>query len=230
MIAMTKAIVLLSGGIDSAVTLFLSVQKGWHVHPLTFHYHLRPRREVEATERLAELAGRRDQLIEVGLPFLMEAEDLLQEGVDNPRLQEAPPTYVPARNLIFYSIAAHYAEVRAARWIVGGHNGLDSDTFPDATLEFFQGLNRLLVSGLLTASRFPVEIVNPLHGLSKADVIRQAWEHDVPLEHTWSCSHDGGTPCSTCFPCRQRANAFAQVGRQDPLLALPREPFNRARQ
>ncbi len=216
---MERAILLLSGGLDSAVTLYLAREEGWEVHPLSFHYYRRPAREVKATERLADLTGCRGRLIDVDLPFLMEVEDLLEKGVRNTRLKEVPSTYVPARNLVFYSLAAHYAEVRDARWIVGGHNGRDSDTFPDATPAFFEGLNHLLKTGLATARASPVEIVNPLQGLSKADVIRRASELGVPLESTWSCSHDGEAPCGTCFPCTERARAFAQEGREDPLLA-----------
>lgn len=216
---MDRAILLLSGGLDSATTLYLAREEGWEVHPLTFTYHERPSQEVRATDRLAELAGCRDRLIRVDLPFLMEVEDLLEAGGANPRLRAAPPTYVPARNLVFYSLAAHYAEVRGARWIVGGHNGLDPDTFPDATPAFFARLNRLLETGLATARQAPVEIVNPLQGLSKADVVRRAVELHVPLQHTWSCSLDGDAPCGACAPCEERARAFAEAGREDPLLA-----------
>lgn len=219
---MERAIVLLSGGIDSAVALHHARGEGWEVHPLTFHYHQRPHREVQATLRLAEGAGCRERLIEVDLPFLMEVEDLLAAGVDNRLLKDAPPTYVPGRNLVFYSLAAHYAEVRGARWIVGGHNDLDPDTFPDATPAFFRGLNRLLASALATSDGSPVEIVNPLHGMSKVDVLRRAVELDVPLDATWSCSHDEAGPCGVCFPCQQRAEAFALLGRQDPLVAAER--------
>ncbi len=215
---MDKAIVLLSGGIDSAVSLFWSVRRGWDVYPLTFHYFMRPKREVEAVAGLAALSGCQEQVIEVHLPFLMEVEDLLSQGLDNPRLEGAPLTYVPARNLIFYSIAAHYAEVRDARWVVGGHNGLDSETFPDASPGFFRALNGLYDLGLLSAGDSPVEIINPLQGLSKAEVIRLGREHGVPFARTWSCSLDGETPCGTCSSCLERSTAFERAGWGDTLL------------
>ncbi len=218
---MERAIVLVSGGIDSAVSLFMSLQKGWDLYPLTFKYYMRPRREIEATMGLAELAGCREKLIEVDLPFLMEVEDLLHLGLDNHRLEKAPPTYVPARNLIFYSIAAHYAELKDAKWIVGGHNGLDRETFPDAQPEFFEALNRLLGLGLLTARDSRVEIVNPLQGLTKAEVIQVGGDYSVPLERTWSCSLDGAAPCGECSSCQERSRAYERLGLEDPLLAYP---------
>ncbi len=215
---MDKAIVLLSGGIDSAVSLAWSLKKGWEVHPLSFNYHLRPTQETGAVETMAVMCRCEDRVITVDLPFLMEVEDLLDQSIGNRYLREAPPTYVPARNLIFYSIAAHYAEITGARWIVGGHNGSDSETFPDASQAFFQGMSDLLGHSLLTSERAPVEIVNPLHGLSKAEVIRLGVRMDVPLEATWSCSFDEENPCGRCRSCHERAQAFDEVGVEDPLV------------
>ncbi len=215
---MERAIVLLSGGIDSAVSLLWSMDRGWEIYPLTFQYHLRPERERAAVEMLTNLCGCKDKLISVDLPFMMEVEDMQKLGVENPLLARAPLTYVPARNLVLYSIAAHHAEVTGARWIVGGHNGPDSDTFPDADPEFFSVLNELLGRSLLTSAELPVTIVNPLQGLSKSQVIRLGVELGVPLAETWSCSLDRKTPCGECHSCQERAGAFEGAGLEDPLL------------
>ncbi len=215
---MEKAIVLVSGGLDSGVSLVWSLQQGWEVYPLTFDYHLRPRQERRAVKILTALCDCEERTIAVDLPFMMEVEDILKHGTGNPSLREAPLTYVPARNLIFYSIAAHHAEVTGARWIVGGHNGADSLTFPDANPEFFGALNRLLHNSLLTSEEVPVEVVNPLQGLSKAEVVRLGMELEVPLGETWSCSLDQEAPCGECHSCMERAKAFDQTGLEDPLL------------
>jgi 7-cyano-7-deazaguanine synthase len=220
---MDRAVVLVSGGIDSAVALFWSLSKGWEVHPLTFHSYLRPAREVEAVVGLTKATGCRDRLIEVPLPFLMEVDDLLKGGLQNPLLRSAPLAYVPARNLIYYSVAAHYGEVLGARWIVGGHNGADSDTFPDAGPEFFKALNGLLSFGLLTHHQSPLHIVNPLQGLAKEEVVRLGLELGVPLERTWSCNWDLEKPCGECMSCEERAEAFRRAGIEDPLLVCERE-------
>ncbi len=224
---MDRAIVLLSGGIDSAVSLFLAREKGWKVYPLTFHYYIRPKKEMVAVRTLTRLCDCEERLIEVDLPFLKDVEDLLGEGLENPLLEVAPLPYVPARNLIFYSIAAHFGEVNGARWIVGGHNGADSVTFPDAGKGFFDSFNEIFDTALLTHRNLPLEVVNPLQGLSKAEVIRLGMELRVPLEKTWSCNWDNDEPCGECLSCRQRAEAFEEAGVEDPLiLRLGKEGLN----
>jgi 7-cyano-7-deazaguanine synthase len=175
---MERAVILLSGGIDSAVSLFWSLRKGWEAYPLTFHGHLRPQREVQAVMALTESSRCRKRLIEVDLPFLMEVDDLLKGEVDNPLLRRAHLAYVPARNLIFYSIAAHYGEVLGARWIVGGHNGGDSEIFPDARPEFFKAMNRIIGMGLLTHHRSPISVVNPLEGTPSPRSFGLAWNSE----------------------------------------------------
>ncbi|MFQ5553169.1 MAG: 7-cyano-7-deazaguanine synthase [Thermoplasmata archaeon] len=219
---MDRALVLLSGGLDSAVSLYWAVKQGWSVHPMTYHYHERPEREKDAAASLVKLSGSLEDLLEVNLPFLMEVEDLLENGLENPSLGDAPGTYVPARNLIFYATAAHYGEILGAQWLVGGHNGADGGIFPDATPAFFEGLNRLLELGLLTASTSRLRVVNPLQGRSKADVLRLGQELGVPFEVTWSCHYDRATPCGACSSCREREEAFQDLGIEDPLLAAPR--------
>lgn len=216
---MERSIILLSGGLDSAVSLYLALDRGWEVHPLTFHFFLRPQREVLAAQRLSELTGCRDRLIEVDLPFLKELEDLRRERLQNPYLEGAPESYSPGRNLIFYSIAGHYAEVRGANWIVGGHNGADSETFPDATPAFFGTLNEILRIGLLTADKLTPTVINPLAGLTKAGVIAQGQRLGVPLEETWSCVRNLPRPCGVCDSCVERGKAFEEAGLEDPLLS-----------
>lgn len=216
---MDRALVLLSGGLDSAVSLYWTIRRGWEVRPLTFHYFARPEREKASTQTLASRAGCHEDLLEVELPFLMEMEDLQERRVENAGLRGAPGSYIPARNLIFYTTAAYYGEIQAARWLVGGHNGADGGTFPDATPQFFEGLNGLLQRGLLTAPRSPLHVVNPLQGYRKADVLRLGQELGVPFEVTWSCHYDRETPCGTCSSCREREEAFEILDVADPLLA-----------
>lgn len=220
---MERAIVLVSGGIDSAVALYWAMEKGWYVYPLTFHCYLRPMREVKAVKALTAASGCAERLMEIPLPFLMEVDDLLKARAPNPLLKSAPLAYVPARNLIFYSIAAHYGEVVGARWIVGGHNGADSDTFPDAGPRFFEAMNALVGLGLLTHHRAPLHIVNPLQGLTKEEVVLKALRLGVPLDKTWSCHWDRDAPCGDCMSCVERSEAFERAGVRDPLMLRLRE-------
>ncbi len=205
------ALVLFSGGIDSAVALWWARERGHRVIALTFDYYRRPPGEVRAMKALLEASGLEDP-ISVPLPFLREMDDLRGPALTNPDLQNAPDAYLPARNLVFYAMAAHYAEPIGARWIVGGHNGADGETFPDATRPFFDHVNAALGMGLLTYETSPVEVVLPLLGRTKTDVVRLGMELGVPLDLTWSCWWDRPEPCGECESCVERQQAFTEAG------------------
>lgn len=213
---MERAIVLLSGGVDSAVTLWWAKKQGWDVHPLTFDYFGRPRREHTATEALVKRAGVRP-IRYVDLPFLKEVDDLREGGLENAALEASPEGYIPARNLIFYSLAAYFAELDGTHYLVGGHNGTDPESFPDASPKFFQFLNSVFELSLWSSDRSPVQVVVPLGGKSKEDVLRMGRDMGVPFELTWSCYWDRDTHCGTCVSCRERREAFAAIGMKDPV-------------
>lgn len=214
----SRVLVLLSGGIDSAVALWWSLDAGHDVRALTFDYHLRPEPEKRATRALAEAADVPD-LRTIDLPELREVADL--EGSAPPALDGAAPSYVPHRNLIFYSLAAHHAERAGATRIVGGHNGVDPETFPDSGPAFFEGLNDLLAMGRWSATEDGLEVVNPLHGRSKREVVWLGRKLGVPFERTWSCGEHVEAPCGACASCRERAEAFEAAGLQDPGFRVP---------
>ncbi len=213
---MERAIVLLSGGVDSAVTLWWAMKQGWDVHPLTFDYFGRPRREHTAIESLVKRSGVRP-IRYVDLPFLKEVDDLREDGLENPALEGSPEGYIPARNLIFYSLAAYFAELDGTRYLVGGHNGMDPESFPDASPKFFRFLNSVFELSLWSSDTSPVEVVVPLGGKSKEDVLRMGRDLGVPFELTWSCYWDRDTHCGTCVSCRERREAFAAIGMKDPV-------------
>ena len=211
---MDRALVLLSGGIDSAVALWWAKAQGWDVRALTFDYFGRPKREHTA---ISALAGRAaiGPVRSVPLPFLKEVDDLRPSGFENTALNESPEGYIPARNLIFYSLAAYYAELDGIRYLVGGHNGTDPESFPDASPRFFEHLNRLLGMSLWSYKGSPVEVVLPLAGKSKEDVLRLGRRLGVPFELTWSCYWDQDVHCGVCISCTERREAFGAVGLED---------------
>ena len=212
---MERAIVLLSGGVDAAVALWCARAQGWEVQPLTIDYFGRPKRERTAIAALVTRAGVRP--VRTGdLPFLREVDDLRPSGFQNLALNESPEGYIPARNLIFYSLAAYYAELDGTRYLVGGHNGTDPDSFPDASPKFFDHLNRVFGMSLWSYARAPVEVVIPLRGKSKEDVLRMGQRLGVPFELTWSCYWDQSVHCGTCASCTERREAFAAIGAEDP--------------
>ncbi len=213
---MEQAIVLLSGGIDSAVTLWWAKAQGWDVHPLTFDYFGRPKREHAAIEALVKRADVRTVRI-VDLPFLKEVDDLRSAGVSNKILLDSPEGYIPGRNLIFYSLAAYYAELDGSRYIVGGHNGIDPESFPDASPKFFNFLNSVFRLSLWSFEKSPVQAVIPLSGKTKEEVLRMGLSMKVPFELTWSCYWDKDLHCGTCASCRERKEAFTAIGMTDPV-------------
>jgi 7-cyano-7-deazaguanine synthase len=207
-----RAIVLLSGGIDSAVALFWARREGFAVQALEFEYHERPRRERECSIELARRAGA--TRVSVPVPFLREALD----AEPPPHLKNAPRGYIPARNLVFYSIAGYYAEWFGATTIVGGHNRDDAARFPDASRGFLEALGRLYSQALWSCRGRALEIALPLVEKDKIETLRMGLELEVPFEHTWSCYEDRETSCGACPHCAERARAFAACGAQDPLL------------
>jgi len=210
----TRAMVLLSGGLDSAVALYWARSRGWQVCALEFDYHERPARERRACRDLCLLAGIGEP-IAVPLPFLREVSDIPAERLARESLRGAPEGYIPFRNLIFYALAAYHADILDVRYLVCGHIRTDGMSFPDARPEFWQQLNRVLQFAHSSAGEAGIEIVFPLIDLDKGGVIRLGRELGVPFASTWSCYTDGEEPCGACPSCRERARAMAETGFQE---------------
>ena len=146
------------------------------------------------------------------LPDLREAGD-----IRGSRFPGLPPSYIPLRNAVFYSLAASYAEEVRADCIVGGHNKDDLKVFRDVSPSFFSNLEEALWAGSRLLKQRRTRILRPLGSRSKPDVIRLASSLGVPLELTWSCHRDGAAHCWRCEGCRGRARSFEMAGVPDPL-------------
>ena len=205
-----EVIVLLSGGIDSATCLKLMRRK-YNVRALTFEYQGIARKEFEAAGAVAREAGIREHRI-VRLPDLKEVSN-----IGGAVFVGMPPTYIPMRNCIFYSLAASYAEEVGADLIVGGHNKDDVKTFADAAPAFFNGLERAFHAGSPILRRRRTKIILPLSEKTKVQVIRLASTLEVPLGLTWSCHKEGRSHCWECDGCRTRMATFEEAGVVDPL-------------
>ena len=218
MVKETKALVLLSGGIDSATCLYWTKKKFSKVFAITFNYYDRIEKEKKAAADLAKRSGIAN-LLEINVPFIKEYSDFYNdrncyETKDDNRLS----SYIPARNLIFYSISAHYAEFLDIKWIIGGHNSHDAKFYKDATKDYIQKLNSLLKQGRLIRNNEPCTVVLPLAEMDRRKIINLAIQLRVPLELTWSCHLKGESHCRQCYSCLQRIEAFDSLGIKDPVL------------
>ncbi len=218
-----KAVALLSGGLDSATTLAIAVERGFEVHALTLDYGQRHAVEVERAKQLArELGAKEHRIVELDLSFL-EGSALTDANVPVPTYESPgiPPTYVPARNTILLSLALAWAEVLGARDIFIGVNAVDYSGYPDCRPAFVESFGRLAD----LATKAGVEgggfsIHAPLLELTKSQIVQRAVELGVDLGVTVSCYQPGpdGRPCGRCDSCRLRARGFEEAGIEDPAL------------
>jgi 7-cyano-7-deazaguanine synthase len=220
-----RAVVLLSGGLDSYTAAAMAKSDGFLLNARTLHYGQRHAREVESARLVARALGvERHKELTVDLRPIGGSS--LTSDIDVPRdrdLDQAgiPSTYVPARNTIFLSLALGWAEVVGARDLVVGVNALDSSGYPDCRPEFiraFEALAGVATRAGVEGARFRVHA--PLIQLSKADIIRRGVSLGLDYGLTHSCYDPApsGRPCGHCDSCALRAKGFAEAGVADPLL------------
>ncbi|GAB6946538.1 hypothetical protein JCM16161A_06680 [Vulcanisaeta sp. JCM 16161] len=211
-----RALVLLSGGIDSTVALYLLKSRGYDVIAISINYPGRGERERESAKELARLTN--IKLIEVDLPFMREVDELWSSEEERPsHLKNAHPSTIPARNAIIYAVAAYYAEILGIDTIVAGHNADDTKYFPDTSREFRRLFSRALTIGTYIGRARRLRVIAPLSRLNKTEVVRLGLRLGVPFEYTWSCHNNYDTPCGRCSGCLARKRAFDELGVKDPL-------------
>ena len=211
-----RALVMLSGGLDSATCLYWAKEKFSDISTITFNYFGRLVQEKSAAAKLVKAAGIND-LIEIDLPFVREVSDFHSRRFKNRNSDvEWSSSYIPARNMIFYSITAHYAEYLGAKWIIGGHNLHDIKFFKDASKSYIDRLNWLFKEGCLLCDDQAYQILLPLAQMNRKEIIRLAISLKTPIELTWSCHGEGSVHCGNCYACRQRLEAFDALGLHDP--------------
>ncbi len=219
---MPKAVVLLSGGLDSSTTLASAVAEGFDCLALSFRYGQRHEREIASARSIAA---------DFGVPQIVERLDLRGIGgsaltdeipvpKNRPIGKEIPVTYVPARNTIFLSYALAHAERLAAGEIFIGANAVDYSGYPDCRpeyLETFEAMANLAVKAAVTGE-LRIRIRAPLLRLSKREIVLKALELGVDLAHTFSCYDPDaqGASCGACDSCRLRKKGFREAGVSDP--------------
>ena len=219
-----RAVVLLSGGLDSYTAAAIAKADGFALCALTIHYGQRHVREIEAARRVADALGVEARL-ELDLDLRGIGGSALTAGADVPHGRDLaapgiPVTYVPARNTIFLSLALAWAEVLGARDLVIGVNALDYSGYPDCRPEFIRAFEQVAALGTragVEGSAFRIH--TPLIDLSKAEIIRRglALRLDYKLTHSCYDPLPDGSPCGTCDSCVLRARGFSEAGVADPL-------------
>jgi len=218
-----KAVVLLSGGIDSSTCLYKAIEDGYVAYALCFDYGQRHIKEVEASRRIAKRAGAIFKKIRIDLRQI--GGSALTDNIEVPlgreieeMVREIPPTYVPARNTIFLSLALGFGEVIDADAIYIGANMIDNPGYPDTTPRYIKTYQELInVAIKKTLKGGKIEIKAPLIRMSKKEIIQEAVRLKVPLELTWSCYQGKEEPCGECDACRLRAKGFKEAGLVDSL-------------
>ena len=218
---MKRAIVLLSGGLDSATTLYYAKHKGYNVHALIFDYGQRHKKEVKCALKVAKAAKCPFKVVKIALPWKGSA--LLDKKIDIPRnrrldAKDIPPTYVPSRNIIFLSFAASYAEAVGAEKIFIGANAIDYSGYPDCRPGFFKAFSRVLKTGLETGVKGrPIRVETPLIRMTKGQIVRLGIKLKVPYGLTWSCYTGLRWMCGECDSCRLRQKGFDEARIKDPI-------------
>lgn len=216
---MSKAIVLLSGGLDSTTCLAVALKEGYEVYPMSFDYSQRHSRELEKAQEICSFYNiKSHKIIKIDN---VGGSALTDMSIDVPEFKgtsEIPATYVPARNIIFLSYAVGYAEVVDADAIFIGVNAIDYSGYPDCRPEFIAAFEKMIKVGTKRGVEGkPIEISTPLLQLSKAEIIKLAHESGAPLHLTTSCYNGGEVACGTCDSCILRLKGFKEAGIEDPI-------------
>jgi|SRR5690625_1955922 len=216
------AVVLLSGGLDSATVLAMARAQGYTCHTLSFDYGQRHNAELEASRKVAAALGAHEHRI-VSLDMGQFGGSALTDAtIDIPEVESdgIPTTYVPARNTVFLSLALGYAEVIGAWNIFVGVNAVDYSGYPDCRPEFINAFERLanLATKAAVEGEGRIRIEAPLMRMSKAQIIQQGTELGVDYSLTVSCyqADPQGRACRVCDACRLRAEGFRAAGISDP--------------
>lgn len=220
-----SAVVVLSGGLDSAVALALARLNTCHsLKTITFHYGQVHLRETTPARELSKHYNAQHHMIyESNLNFYDEEDRTI--GIRTSlatekfaKLAKRPPlvprTWTPGRNIIFLTHAAMYAWWAGSNIVVAGIHSQDQPGYPDCRLDFLQNMEYALQAGL----GYTLSLWMPLLNKTKAEIVQLGFDLGVPFEKTWSCYVGEEEPCGKCDACIRRAKAFATVGKKDPLL------------
>lgn len=224
-VARPRAVVLLSGGLDSCTAAAWAKSEGYDVYAISFDYGQRHKKELTSAKKVAAaLKVKRHQVLrlpigELGGSALTDKSIAMPDAPKKGKIGAAiPVTYVPARNTIFLSVALGYAETVGASAIVIGANHLDYSGYPDCRPEYLEAFEKM--ANLATKAGVEGRTVNvlaPLLQLNKRDIVKLAIQLKAPIHHTWSCYRGGTKACGTCESCVLRLAGFKAAGVTDSI-------------
>jgi len=215
-----KAVVILSGGMDSTLSSYIAKNDGYELIAVHFNYGQRTQnKELKAFRDICKELNVENKY-EIDIPFFTQigANALTDLSIDIPTngLEAGVPiTYVPFRNGIFLAIATAIAEKEAARTIYIGVVQEDSSGYPDCTNSFINSISKAINEG--TKDDTKIDIITPLIHLNKSQIVQKAIKLNVPLELTWSCYKEETQACGVCDSCRLRLNGFEKANKKDPI-------------
>ncbi|AAT43893.1 7-cyano-7-deazaguanine synthase QueC [Picrophilus oshimae] len=218
---MTRAVCLLSGGLDSPTVLAYALSNGYEVFPLSFDYGQRHKKELESSKKICDYYHLNLKIIKIDLRAI--GHSALTDNIDVPENDlksignDIPVTYVPARNTIFLSIAAAYAETLNANEIFIGANAIDYSGYPDCRPEYFNKMEEALSLGTSIGLRNGIKINVPLQYLTKSDIVKLGRKLKVPYKLTWSCYNGRKKACGKCDSCLLRLKGFMEAGDFDDI-------------
>ena len=220
---MEKAVVLLSGGLDSTTCMAVANNLGYELYPISFNYHQRHSIELIGAKKVAEFYKVKKHLIIDTNMNLIGGSALTDENIDVPNgeieREDVPVTYVPARNLIFLSYALGYAEVVGANHVFIGVNSVDYSGYPDCRPQFIEKFQ--IIADYATAATAvngaSIKIETPLQTLSKKEIVQLGVKLGAPLQYTHSCYKGGEKACGICDSCLLRLEGFKAAGVPDPI-------------
>lgn len=215
-----KAVVLLSGGLDSSTTLAIAL-KNYEVYALSFDYGQRHRKELESAKKIAGYYNVKHRIVEIDLGWAKSA--LTDKKIKIPEKRkkigkDIPVTYVPARNMIMLSFAIAYAETINADTVFIGANAVDYSGYPDCRPEFYKAFQKAATLGTKKGIESKaIQIKYPLINMSKSKIIKKGMSLKVPYHLTWSCYKGGKKACGKCDSCLLRLKGFKEAGYEDPV-------------
>lgn len=220
---MKKAIVILSGGLDSTVCMSVAKYENYEIFPMTFSYGQRHSREVEQAKKVSKYYECEKHLVlDIGFFSQIGASALTSQEIEVPANRdidnEIPVTYVPFRNAVFLSMAVGYAEAIGAEKIYIGVNALDYSGYPDCRPQFIKAFQEVVNVGSAAPQKgCPIAIETPLLSLTKAEIVKLGVENGAPLHLTTSCYNGGEKACGICDSCQLRLKGFKEAGIEDPI-------------